>query len=108
MKTKNGPEINIAGGAILFSRILSKKRNRLALLKPSFCREATAEISQPRSGWISAIDQLRPERTLETGTFRCPFRTKLSTIPATLWLANILRRSATAQRFLKSETVSQC
>jgi hypothetical protein len=33
-------------------------------------REATADISQPQSGWLAAQTATRPERTLESPIFK--------------------------------------
>ena len=51
------------------------------------------EISQLRSGWLKSENDLRPERTMETGVMKCS--TVLSgrddfadALPATMWLAN--------------------
>ena len=61
------------------------------------------EISQLRSGWNSHKKQSVPEGCW---IFRCPFRTRklFSALPATMWLANFRRRSAT----IFSETGRDC
>ena len=57
------------------------------------CAGGTMEISQLRSGWLKSENELRPERTMETGDVKCSAvlsgRDEFTDAsPATMWLAN--------------------
>src|SRR6185312_10442226 len=58
---------------------------------------------QPATLWLESKERrMRPEETLEVFLFPMSFQdiSKIRSKPATLWLANFLRRSATAARVL--------
>jgi hypothetical protein len=70
------------------------------------CSGGAQDISQPRSGWISGDKPLRPEGTLESGSFLRPAGTNMFAIrnqPLRGWLISVVASRPTALRATAGE-----